>query len=502
MRRPAHPHAWKGGALLAWLVAAVVACSPELGDTPARCSADGACPEGYECIRAVCARAGTAVPIEVVRVGNLRGVDLRVIPQSTGVLVAWQTYAYSEEGEGFWAARVDAGGNVSEAMRLVAPFEADEGLIEPYYDLLATSDTSLLLAASAAPVDDAIEPRLITFAITLPPEGQEGAGTSFRAAWSREVRMPTVGYGAVSRPRLVAVGEEVWLGYVQSRVASAGDDGGDGGGSGGDAAGGGGSGGEADAAGGGGGEAGGGGGVEAAGETVAELAVFRLDRSGVPLDPPACADATCCQADLCVAARASLPVAVGVADALPAADGAWFVLDEVRPSALRLSAVEGALSAEVAEQLLPTLSVPVEADGTSLLLVVPSQRGGAQLPSDPVVGDAALQRLVLVGDGAGLQPVAALPAVRDTPRPAWVPRPGQRSLLVTPGGDVAAPRLLVLAVDPATGAHEEVARIDRQSTLELGGLGAAQVGGTLFVVWVDAGEDEAVLRGEVLSAPP
>jgi hypothetical protein len=92
--------------------------------------------------------------------------------------------------------------------------------------------------------------------------------------------------------------------------------------------------------------------------------------------------------------------------------------------------------------------------------------------------------------------------VRDIPRPAWVRRDGARSILVTPGSDVDAPELRVLAVDPETGAHEEIARIARRSSLELAAVGAAEVGGALYVVWVDVGDDATVVRGEVLPAPP
>lgn len=527
----------RGAAAVAGIAAAlaaagaIVACSPELGETPSRCGPDGACPEGYDCIRGVCAVGGVEIPLEVVRVGNLRGVDLRVVPQASGVLVAWQTYAYSPEGAGFWAVRIDPTSNVSAPMRLVAPFEADEGLVEPYFDVLATGDTSLLVAVSAGPVDDAIEPRLITFDVSLPPEGQEEQGTSFRAAWSREVRMPTVGYGAVSRPRFAQVGDEVWLGYVQSRVASA--DGAGGGGAGGagggpgEAGGGpGGAGGATTSAGAGGDggaggapgqggagaapgqggdaaetrQAGGGGGPDV--DTIAELALFRLGVDGVPLESVACADPSCCQADVCVPARADLPVAVGVADAFATDAGAWFVIDDVRPSVMAFGLVEDELVTTVPEQALPTLAVPVEAEADRLLFLVPSARGGDQLPSDPVVGDASLNRLVIDGEAATVVDVGGLPPVRDVPRPAWVHREGRRSILVTPGSDVDAAELLVLTVDPATGQHAQFATIPRRSSLELAAVGAAEVGGTLYVVWVDAGDAAAVVRGEVLAAPP
>ena len=96
----------------------------------------------------------------------------------------------------------------------------------------------------------------------------------------------------------------------------------------------------------------------------------------------------------------------------------------------------------------------------------------------------------MTGPGHGTPAGPTIPQIR---RPPAFREPGDQ-------GDAGS--ILVMAVDPATGAHQEVARIDRRSTLELAAVAAAEVGGTLFVFWVDAGDDTAVVRGETLPAPP
>src|SRR5688500_9468133 len=153
-------------------VASFASCTAELGDLPARCP-DGECPDGYDCINGVCAPPGTAVPVTIVRVGNLRGGDMRVLPQSTSALVVWENYAYSEEGQSIVAVRIFADGTVSDQIVLDDTWVADAGLLEPYFDVLPISDESVLLAIASSPLGDDPRPRLRVFAASLPPEGGE-----------------------------------------------------------------------------------------------------------------------------------------------------------------------------------------------------------------------------------------------------------------------------------------------------------------------------------------
>jgi len=199
----------------------LVGCGdPALGDIPALCSTDGACPEGYDCIHGVCALPGTPVPITVAQVGSIRGVDVRMAPQSNGVLVAWESYAYFDEGQKFVGARVTSDGAVSRRMDLVGKFVAEDDSLEPYFDVLTTDDTHLVVSISAPslPDDPSVQPRLITYRVTLPAPGNETSPSTFEPAWPEEKRLDTVGYGAVSLPKLVDRGDSLDVGYVRSRT--------------------------------------------------------------------------------------------------------------------------------------------------------------------------------------------------------------------------------------------------------------------------------------------
>jgi hypothetical protein len=457
-------------------VASFASCTAELGDLPARCP-DGECPEGYDCINGVCAPPGTAVPVTIVRVGNLRGGDMRVLPQSTSALVVWENYAYSEEGQSIVAVRIFADGTVSEQLVLDDSWVADAGLLEPYFDVLPINDESVLLALASSPLGDDPRPRLRVFTASLPPEGGEASGASSEPAWPEELLMPTIGYGAVSQPRFVGVGtDRVDLGYFQSLSSTPGEGGGGEGG------------------GGGGGGNGAGGGSPDEGATLGQLAVFELDETGSFASPPGVCDAdddTCCRAHVCSPARASLPVAVGVAAGFPHADGVTWILDETRPSALVLG------TGPAKEIALPPLAVPLTADAEGVLLLEPSQRTGEQLPTDPVEGQAEFGRHT----GAGETVLSRLPGVRDTPRPAWVRRSNGSAVLVTPGTDAAAPELLVYTVDETLGDATEVARVPRFSGLQLLAVQAVTVDGKLFVVWLEQAEEEAIIRAAVLPEP-
>lgn len=446
---------WPKGALAVLALSCASSCSVDLGDTPARCSTahDGAvCPEGYTCIHEVCAKPGTSIPITVSTLQYLRATDLRLVPQSSGVLVAWEIYNYDAELHDFAGARIGPDGAVSAAMTLVPQYPADSNYLEPYFDATAISDTELLVTMGAAPVDYLPQSRLTQFAVELPAIGSESSGATSKQLW--ELRMPTVGYGAVSQPKLVRGSKGLSLGYFESLASDTATDG--------------------------------------------ALASFELDDKGNRLSVPTCQDASCCQANECEPARANgLPIAVSVVDAFALASGVVWILDDTRPSFLRQ--IDGTPDT-FAEGILDRLDVPVAASGADLLVITPSKRTGAGLPDDPAEGTASLNRYDL-GGSSGPKKVGDLPGVRDTPRPAWVSRDGASSLLVTPGLDVASQKLHVYSVDPSSGANQEVATIDRFSTQPVAAIRAAIVGDLLYVVWLDVSNDTATIRANVVPAP-
>ena len=425
---------------------------PTFGDMPALCAEGGACPEGYDCIHGVCALPGTAVPITVGVVPFLRGSDVRMVPQASGVLVAWETYAYSDEGQRFVGARVTPEGAVSPRLDLVGSFVAEDDSLEPYFDVLPVGGDRLLVAISAAslPEDPDVEPRLITYRVDLPPAGREDEPGAFEPAWPKEQRLDTVGYGAVSLPKLLHRGDRVELGYVRSRTTVVGEN----------------------------------------LETVAELAVFSMQEDGTLFAP----DPTYHPA------RTNLPVAVSVVDAFALSTGAWWVLDNERPSAMLLP--DGGGEAEVK---LGRLAIPVAASETALTYIEPSTRLGDKQPTDSVSGPAELRAVAAPVIGDMTPPIestiGALPGLRDTPRPAWIGRAGARSILVTPGEAVDAPELAVYLVDPASAQASRVASIPRLSTRGISALHAVLSSGKLFVGWLEADEASATIRMAILPEP-
>jgi hypothetical protein len=378
-----------------------------------------------------------------------------VIAQETTVLVVWETYAYSEEGQGIIGRRVFPDGTVSPAMVLEDTFQADPVLLEPHFDVHAVAPRELLIAIGASPYGSVSSSRLSVFRAVLPPEGSESSGVERAASWPAEIPMATIGYGAVSRPRFVdRGGGALQLGYVQTGyIADPVDP-----------------------------------------TAFAELAVFDLSASGALASDPSCPAATagCCPAHTCHRVRVERSLAVGVVDAFDHEGVVTWVLDDARPSAVDVSAI----TAE--EYDLPPLSVVGAADSTGVLLVEPSPRTGEKLPDSPVAGPARLAR---AAPGASKQIVAELPELRDTPRPAWVRRTGATSLLVSPGKSVDASSLSVFTLDEGTGAAVKVAEVPRFSSLPVDGVQAAVVGGKLFVVWFDQADEEAVIRAAVLDEP-
>lgn len=439
--------------------ALVASCSVKLGELPARCSSSGdktaaECPEGYECIHDVCARPGTPIPITLTSLQYLRPFDLRLVPQSNGVLAVWQIYRYDIQLHDFAGARISADGNASREMLLVTKYPANANYLEPYFDVLGTSDTELLMTMGAAPADTAPEARLTQYAVHLPPVGGEAKDATFEGQWER--RMRTIGYGAVSQPRLTHAQSGVRMAYFESLVTPT--------------------------------------------DTVGGLASFALADNGAVVSPPACNDSSCCQANDCYQTRAGEPVAVSVFDAFSRDASVWWIIDDTRPSFVRQTL--GAPSTFVGNAL-PRLAVPVDATADTLYYLVPSARAGTGLPDDPVMGPALLESVTIdsMGKVGAAKTIGQLPGVRDTPRPAWVSRTGKPALLVTPGTDVAAPQISVYAVDTSNASATKVASIERYSTIPLAAIRAVTVNGKLYVVWLDASNDAATVRAAVIPEP-
>jgi hypothetical protein len=427
----------------------VIGCGePSLGEMPALCSPNGGCPEGYDCIHGVCAAPGTPVPITVGQVGTLRGVDVRLVPQANSVLVAWESYAYFEEGQKFVGARVTPEGNVSPRMDLVGRFVAEVDSLEPYFDVLPIENNGLLVAISAPSLaaDPSVQPRLITYRVNLPSEGNESSPPAYEAAWGAEKRLDTVGYGAVSLPQLLDRGDSVEVGYVRSRTTTS--------------------------------------------STVADLAVFPMQRDGTLKSPDADYHTV----------RSGLSVAVGVFDTFRFNAGSWWVLDNERPSALYLLDAGSKV-----EAILGRLAVPVAVEGSSLVYISPSARQDDKLATSRVSGEAELRKVSVVDAGGILQAseavVGKLPTIRDFPRPAWVSRAGKTAIVATPGEDAFSPNILVYTVDPQTGASQRVHEINRFSTRLIEAVQAMLLGDKLFVMWLETDAENGAIRMVILPEP-
>lgn len=199
-------------------------------------------------------------------------------------------------------------------------------------------------------------------------------------------------------------------------------------------------------------------------------------------------------------ARVGLPVAVGVFGAFAFGSGAWWVLDDERPSVVLAEDAGGE-----AEVKLGTLAIPVGADQAGLTYLEPSERSGDKLETNPVSGPAKLLRVAapVVGspDPPAVTTIGELPTLRDTPRPAWIERQGKPSILVTPGADVDAKELSVWLVDPASGSATIAANIPRLSSRTIGAVKATVVGGDLFVAWLETDADSATIRVSVVPEP-
>lgn len=433
----------------------VIACAePELAPLPAKCS-DGECPGGLSCIYGVCAPPGTAIPITVAKLEQLKAADLRIFPQDASVLVTWQTYAYSAQGERFVSARVRPDGSVSQEMTLVSNFVIDEESNEPLYDILQTSSYDLIMAVSAAPLlsDTDPSPRLIVYQVTLPPEGQESAGVQFGAAWDSEQRMKTIGYGAVSKPKLLKRKDRIELGYFQTRTDN----------------------------------------TPGNEKTLGELVVFQMSDDGSLKQPPALPP---------YPARAALPVAVGVEGAFESSLGAFWALDPERTSLLLVTD-----NGTTAETELESLSMGLWVDNNTLYYMEASERIGEKLPSGPVQGSARLRKVEHVVTGGMMQVdtlmkegVMDLPPIRDFARPAWVVREGKPAIVVTPGTDYKSGKLYVHTVDAAAKSAAKAAEIERFSQSNLDAIAAAVVGGKLYVAWLEV-TSTATIRMAVLDEP-
>jgi hypothetical protein len=438
-------------------------CTPTLAELPARCEDGTTCPSGFECINQVCAAPGTDIPITAGVQSLLYERDIHLVTLDDSVMVTWQIYPYNPGGPKFVGKRVALDGTVSEDLDLVTTFTSYEGNWEPTYDVLAMDNERLLVTASAPsfPGEDG-RYRLHTYAVDLPPVGSDFQPTS-ELAWER--RMDSAGAVAIARPKLLARGSQAELGYVRVRIDTSGP----------------------------------------APETVAETAVFTLDRDGQEVYRPAC-----------FSSRINMTVAVGVIGGLPYDTGTWWVLDDVRPTVVQappspdgtgegdpedMCAVDAFNSME---EVLAPLAIPLQGDANSLLYLEPSERTGDRLSSDPVAGPAKLRRVDASQLGMGVEfheVIAELPTVRDVPRPAWIARPGGDALLVALGETDSDLEISVYRVDPVTGESSLVASIPRFSELPVTALLATIVDGKLVVSWTDVGEEISTIRVAILEEP-
>jgi hypothetical protein len=428
------------------LAALVGACSTDLGDLPARCP-DGECPEGYDCINEVCARPGTAVPLTVATLGNLREGDLQIVPQADGVLIAWETYPYSELGQTIFARSLSANGSLGAEVVLDDSWQADPGAVEPFFSVAPTSDGRVLIAISSSPIDDDPRPRIGVFSVAA-------SGGSSEPMWPAEVRMATIGYGNVSQPRFLAKpGGGFELGYFA--------------------------------------------GVADPLQTIGRLAVFDLEADGSLSSPlTACADgdAACCSAHRCYDSTRTEAIAAGVEQAFRWQDRSVWAIDKTRPSIMVPD--ETSVDPIADELFFGKLGLPLASDNPGgIAFVAPSARTGDKLPTAPATGAARLALRALDGAESAL---AELPVVRDAPRAAWAPRDATRGYLVSPGELVDSPVLRILDVDTGSGETVELGSIERISSLEIGSVTAAVVGERLFVVWLETAVERAVIRAAVL----
>ncbi|MFO0617314.1 MAG: hypothetical protein U0414_32260 [Polyangiaceae bacterium] len=449
MRRRMLSAALSGAVAIGIVGLSSASCAVEYGNLPARCG-DGKCPEGYDCIQGVCALPGTKIPTTITALQYLRGVDLRLVPSAHDAIVLWEVYQYDTELYQFAASRLSASGDASAPVTIVTEYPADSNYLEPFFDATPTSESDLLLAVGAAPPPgaDYADARLSLFKVNVPVDGSAPAAA--QPLW--ELQMPSIGYGAVSQPRFVVGPSGLELGYFETLTAPN----------------------EANPM------------ME---DTLGELAIFALDAAGTR-GPPSGPD---CAASVCFRTRkpdTMLPVAVSVIDAIPSDDSVYWVLDDTRPSVVREH------GSTLTDRALSNLAIPVRGEGDTLAYIAPSSRAGQKLPDDPVTGNAKVQGITL---SSGMpSTLVDLEAVRDSPRPAYVRRQGKPDLLITPGAELGASALHVVEVDTVQRVANEVATIERFSTLSIASVRAVVVEGNLYVTWLDVSSDTATLRAAVL----
>ncbi len=410
----------------------LAACTPELGVLPARCDDGATCPEGYDCIRGICAAPGTQVPATIATLQYLRPDDWQLILHGDRAVAVWERYDYERERSAFEASTISREGAVDAPRVLVEEYPADSDNLEPYFDVHSAADGSLLVAVAAAPFDGTDAPRLSLFRSSLDAPVSE-------PRW--EVRMRSLGYGAVSQPRFAIDGGGLALGYFES-FATAQRSGG-------------------------------------------ELALFGLDDAGeplAPLDPGACAGSpSCCQAARCVAARDGSTLAVGVDRVFSAIDETWWLLDDVRPSFVRRP-----LDSNPTTGALPREARAVAATNAGLLVLSPIDDGVA-LVEVPVDGSGGL------GPAA---PRATLEGIALDPRPAWIERPGRDPLVAATTRDGV---LVVGAV--ASAGLRAASPIERWSSRAIASIRAIELGDRVLVAWLEEGDDVAVLRAVLVDSP-
>jgi hypothetical protein len=172
-----------------------------------------------------------------------------------------------------------------------------------------------------------------------------------------------------------------------------------------------------------------------------------------------------------------------------------WVLDDERPSVL----VVPDAAPEPLEAPLPNLCVPVgvipgSAGEEGLLVLVPSERTGEKLPTDPVEGPAIVQLRTL----SGSEDLVELPIMHDSPRPATLLASPESLLVATPGRSADAATLLVYRVDLSARTYDLLAEIPRLSSQTVGVVRIVAAAGKLFVVWLDEGDETVTIRAAIL----
>lgn len=102
-------------ALLIAATLLVPGCTPELGDVPFACSADGSCPEGYACQSTVCVREGAAAgPARPARVKWINAGEMHWVGRPGGGAALVVNDGFTPGARGLYEILVSPDGSVGE----------------------------------------------------------------------------------------------------------------------------------------------------------------------------------------------------------------------------------------------------------------------------------------------------------------------------------------------------------------------------------------------------